>query len=321
MLLILGTIIFALLWPTNAQAVGKYTHDAGRYWVFVDIDEEKKMHLTLSCSGGKTFEAGPYNLTATRGYQEYMIDYDGSQDIPSVLFDKIRKLCPDVLLFDSDLRTVTHTSGDTLSIMLESMPVTVARMGLPLEANTYQFSRGSMNVYIIIDEYRKATFTVKCGRYTVKAEFRPARNYVSRPYLSYDFSNEVGKESIEKFKERVSYKCSIPLHERDLSHLVVASPKTLFSELHWRRISLTANCGKDDVKEELATSPGNSFHGFFAYVPDAAQINAYKDAVGKFCGTSLSSLDLTSFAFVTEKSVLSELYGEFITLTANTVSS
>ncbi|KAF4686107.1 hypothetical protein FOZ60_005648 [Perkinsus olseni] len=159
---------------------------------------------------------------------------------PSVLFDKIRKICPDVLLFDSDLRTVTHTSGDTLSMMLENIPVTVVRMGLPLVANTYQFSRGSMNVYIIVDEYRKAKFTVKCGKYTVKAEFRPARNYVSRPYLSYDFSNEVGKESIEKFKEQVSYKCRLPLYERDFSMWLLQAPRRYSPELHWRRIRLTA---------------------------------------------------------------------------------
>ncbi|KAF4738458.1 hypothetical protein FOZ62_024592 [Perkinsus olseni] len=86
-------------------------------------------------------------------------------------------------------------------------------------------------------------------------------------------------------------------------------------------IKISLSCGEDDVRGELATSPGNSIHGFFAYAPDAAEINPYKDAVGKFCGTSLSPFDLTYFAFVTEKSVLSELYGEFITLTANAVSS
>ncbi|KAF4742541.1 hypothetical protein FOZ62_015411, partial [Perkinsus olseni] len=240
MLLLLGTLISSLLWPTNAQSVGKYTHDAGRYWVSVDIDEEKKMHLTIFCSGAKTFEAGPYDLTATRSYQEYMIDYAGSQDVPSVLFDKIRKICPDVLLFDSDLRTVTHTSGDTLNLMLENMPVTVIRMGLPLVTNTFQYNSDDMNVYIIIDKYARAEFVMKCGKYTVKGKFLAVRNYVSHPYLAFDFTNEVGKESFNRFKERVVGKCRIPLYERDFSYVVVASPKTLFSELHGRRIRLTA---------------------------------------------------------------------------------
>ncbi|KAF4710930.1 hypothetical protein FOZ62_001191 [Perkinsus olseni] len=241
MLLLLGTLISSLIWPTNAQTLGKYFYyDTLRYFIYVDISEEKKINLMLLCFSAKVVEAGPYNLTATRGYQEYMIDYAGSHDSPSVLFDKIRMLCPDLHPLDSDLHTVTQTSGDTFSVTFEYKQLTLMRYAHRLVANTFRYTSERMNVHIIIDKDEKAKFTVECGKYTVEAEFLLVLNSVDHPYWVYDFTNEVGKESFKHFKERLSRKCRTPFHEKDFSYVVFATAKTLFSELHWQRIRFTA---------------------------------------------------------------------------------
>ncbi|KAF4708985.1 hypothetical protein FOZ63_001463 [Perkinsus olseni] len=206
MLLLLGTLISSLIWPTNAQTLGKYFYyDTLRYFIYVDISEEKKINLMLLCFSAKVVEAGPYNLTATRGYQEYMIDYAGSHDSPSVLFDKIRMLCPDLHPLDSDLHTVTQTSGDTFSVTFEYKQLTLMRYAHRLVANTFRYTSERMNVHIIIDKDEKAKFTVECGKYTVEAEFLLVLNSVDHPYWVYDFTNEVGKESFKHFKERLSH--------------------------------------------------------------------------------------------------------------------
>ncbi|KAF4691165.1 hypothetical protein FOZ60_016152 [Perkinsus olseni] len=150
MALILPSLISVLLLASvKAKEAGKFDARASNgFLTLVSVDENDTVHLFYRCflsTQYHTFRAGPYGLRAGSTAGVYDIDYDGAPGGIDSLHTRIKERCPDAGIVDSDFRSITYASRDTLILSMSNETITAARVDTNYEI-LYRYISGDVEL-------------------------------------------------------------------------------------------------------------------------------------------------------------------------------
>ncbi|KAF4685055.1 hypothetical protein FOZ60_006993 [Perkinsus olseni] len=239
MTFILPLLISALLFVAEtAGPLGTYLSPLGTAGgVIIYIKEDNTVNVMYRCLTDRTHRAGPYRLRPGSGVNEYVIQDDSSPK--SSLLDVMREDCPESVLDDGDLLSLSFTPGeDSLTTSLGNRSVTFEKVGSSFFI-TYVSGYLGLEIEVYVSEYVEVEVTVNCGDSEVTAilYFKPDESS-DFPSQSVLYPEEI--EYYDQFKDQLSTVCSVELSPNDFMTMDFINSTTAFTELGGEPLTLTA---------------------------------------------------------------------------------
>ncbi|KAF4737336.1 hypothetical protein FOZ62_001742, partial [Perkinsus olseni] len=144
-------------------------------------------------------------------------------------YTQIEKGCADVHIHDRDFAILTFTDDDHLSTRLEGYSQVFTRSTLTLGSEQiFQYTDGDFQLFHLANA-DSVTAIARCNGQDIAGFFRIFEDRTSEPYLVYSLSSS-SSENLQRFKDEISQKCSIPLKSDDLSYFARATVRMLFTQ-------------------------------------------------------------------------------------------
>ncbi|KAF4687321.1 hypothetical protein FOZ63_013526 [Perkinsus olseni] len=191
----------------------------------VSVDENDTVHLFHRCflsTQDPIFRAGPYGLRAGSTAGVYDIDYDGTAGGIDSLHARIQERCPDAGIVDSDFRSITYASRDTLILSMSNETITAARVDTNYEI-WYHYIFGDVELEFYVRARSEVHVRATCGVTSPRrVEAFLCLTTEGVPYPEFGI-HPWFRQAFNDFKTAMQSECDIALAPGDLERVIFAT--------------------------------------------------------------------------------------------------
>ncbi|KAF4653077.1 hypothetical protein FOZ61_003907 [Perkinsus olseni] len=240
--LILSSLISVLLLASaNAKEAGKFDARAlNGFLTLVSVDENDTVHLFYRCflsTQDPIFRSGPYGLRAGSTAGVFDIDYDGAAGGIDSLHARIKDRCPDAGIVDSDFRSITYASRDTLILSMSNETIIAPRLDTDYEI-LYRYISGDVELEFYVRARSEVHVRATCGVTSPgRVEAFLGLTTEGVPYPEFGI-HPWFRQAFNDFKTAMQSDCGITLSPGDLERLIFATQRTMLSQFRGESVAL-----------------------------------------------------------------------------------